>query len=111
MNVVPWGFYNVIMWTTKRYNRPLIYITENGVDAPGESAMEIEVALKDDFRFIPHHLFLSLHICSDNTPSMLVIGTVRVAFYNSYISEMRRAMTDQANIAGYFAWSLLDNFE
>lgn len=68
------------MWTTKRYNRPLIYITENGVDAPGESTMEIEVALKDDFRFIPHHLLLSLHICSYNTPSMLVIGTVLIYF-------------------------------
>ncbi|WOL07266.1 beta-glucosidase 43-like [Canna indica] len=28
-----------------------------------------------------------------------------------YISELKRAMDDGANVIGYFAWSILDNFE
>ena len=35
----------------------------------------------------------------------------RVSYYDSYIAAMRRAIRDGANIAGYFAWSLMDNFE
>lgn len=58
LQVVPWGFYNVIMWLHNRYatalgdgsTGPLIYVTENGVDVPGESEMSIEEALNDTFR-------------------------------------------------------------
>jgi beta-glucosidase len=66
LNVVPWGFYRVIMWLhdryaveevvvigdniTSRFTGPLIYITENGCDAPGESAMSVQEALNDTFR-------------------------------------------------------------
>ncbi|MBA0643091.1 hypothetical protein Goklo_027410 [Gossypium klotzschianum] len=35
----------------------------------------------------------------------------RVNFYRSYLKELKRAMDDGANITGYFAWSILDNFE
>lgn len=35
----------------------------------------------------------------------------RVNYYRSYLKELKRAMDDGANVTGYFAWSLLDNFE
>lgn len=35
----------------------------------------------------------------------------RVNYYRSYMKEMKRAIDDGANVTGYFAWSLLDNFE
>ena len=77
-------------------------------DAPDESTiMDMEVALKDDFRCL--NIFLC--VCYTITRLLWLPLLRRVAFYNSYISEMRRAMVDHANIAGYFAWSLLDNFE
>lgn len=37
--------------------------------------------------------------------------TKRINFYKSYITELKRAMDDGATVIGYFAWSLLDNFE
>lgn len=40
-----------------------------------------------------------------------VHDTKRVNYYSSYISELKRAIDDGANVIGYFAWSLLDNFE
>ncbi|PPE00079.1 hypothetical protein GOBAR_DD02869 [Gossypium barbadense] len=35
----------------------------------------------------------------------------RVNFYRSYLKELKRAMDDGANVSGYSAWSVLDNFE
>lgn len=31
--------------------------------------------------------------------------------YRSYLAELKKAIDEGANVAGYFAWSLLDNFE
>ncbi len=42
-------------------------------------------------------------------------GTVhdpeRVAYLHGHLSAVRRAITDGAEVRGYFLWSLLDNFE
>lgn len=35
----------------------------------------------------------------------------RVEFYKTYLAELKKAIDDGANVVGYFAWSLLDNFE
>jgi beta-glucosidase len=35
----------------------------------------------------------------------------RVRFYQSYLNELKKGIDDGANVLGYFAWSLLDNFE
>ena len=36
----------------------------------------------------------------------------RVLFYHNYTSEMQRAINeDGVDVRGYFAWSLMDNFE
>ncbi|KAJ0113494.1 hypothetical protein Patl1_02235 [Pistacia atlantica] len=36
---------------------------------------------------------------------------IRINYYRDYISSMKKAIDDGANVIGYFAWSLLDNFE
>jgi beta-glucosidase len=35
----------------------------------------------------------------------------RVAFLQAHLAEAHRAIRDGVNLKGYFAWSLLDNFE
>lgn len=37
--------------------------------------------------------------------------TTRINYYKAYITQLKRAIDDGANVEGYFAWSLLDNFE
>ncbi|KAH7516045.1 hypothetical protein FEM48_Zijuj10G0092800 [Ziziphus jujuba var. spinosa] len=37
--------------------------------------------------------------------------TTRINYYKGYISEMKKAMDNGANVIGYFAWSIVDNFE
>lgn len=80
--IVPWGMYGCVNYLKEKYGNPTIYITENGMDQPGNL-----------------------------TRDQYLRDVTRVRFYRSYISELKRAMDQGANVAGYFAWSLLDNFE
>ncbi|CAK4948402.1 unnamed protein product [Aphanomyces euteiches] len=81
--MVPWGFRKVLAWIQDRYAPPGgIYVTENGA------------AIADFDR-----------AAAEN-------DTLRVQFYESYIVEMHKAITeDKADVRGYFAWSLFDNYE
>ena len=80
----PGGIYNMLHWISKRYNAPEIYITENGCSEPHESTGVLPDVLDDRFR---------------------------VAYYFEYLENVAAAITDGVKIKGYFAWSLLDNFE
>lgn len=40
-----------------------------------------------------------------------VADSYRIDYLKTYIAEVLRARKDGANVTGYFAWSLLDNFE
>lgn len=48
-------------------------------------------------------------------PDAVVGGTVndmqRIAFYQQYLGQVLRAKQEGMRVGGYFAWSLLDNFE
>ncbi|KAI4351000.1 hypothetical protein L6164_005394 [Bauhinia variegata] len=79
---VPWGMYKVLMYMKEHYGNPTMFVTENGMDDAGNLT-----------------LVRALH------------DTARINFYKSYISNLKMAVDDGANVGGYFAWSLLDNFE
>ena len=46
-------------------------------------------------------------ICEDGH----VHDSYRVDFFEKYLKNVRRAIDEGVDIRGYFAWSLLDNFE
>ena len=37
--------------------------------------------------------------------------TSRIDYYKGYLTQLKKAVDDGANVVGYFVWSLLDNFE
>jgi beta-glucosidase len=79
------GFRDLLVWISKRYGFPRIYVTENGTSIKGENDMPREKILQDDFR---------------------------VKYYDDYVRAMADASRlDGVDVHGYFAWSLLDNFE
>jgi len=83
--VYPQGIRSILNWIQHRYQPEMIYITENGVDVPGESNMPVEQALKDTFR---------------------------LNYLQGYLSEVAKAINlDGAKVKAYFVWSLMDNFE
>eukprot|EP00249_Psilotum_nudum_P032012 c47105_g1_i1 orf=277-1869(+) len=82
--VVPWGLQKELMWITERYNKPPIFVTENGMD-------------QEDSQETPLDEFIN-----DN---------MRVQFFRDYLSSVVRAIREGADVRGYFVWSFLDNFE
>ncbi|PVH93636.1 glycoside hydrolase family 1 protein [Periconia macrospinosa] len=77
-------FRKLLCWLWTRYRRP-IYITENGCPCPGENTMTVEEAVDDQFR---------------------------IRYFGLYLDAISRAIyEDGVNISGYYAWSLMDNFE
>ncbi|KAF7544732.1 hypothetical protein G7Z17_g9715 [Cylindrodendrum hubeiense] len=79
------GFRDLLVWLSRRYGFPKMYVTENGTSIKGENDMSKEEILKDDFR---------------------------LQYYDDYVKAMAQASTfDGVDVHGYFAWSLLDNFE
>ena len=84
LEVYPRGIYDLVMQISREYDFPPIEITESGcsyLDAP----------YPDAAGHIP--------------------DTRRIAFFRSYLSELRRAIGDGAKVRSYHAWTLLDNFE
>jgi beta-glucosidase len=80
---VPWGLRKLLNWVDRRYHHVPIYVTENGWSTKGgESWAEG------------------------------VVDDGRVLYYANYTGEVQRAIAeDGVNVRGYFAWSLMDNFE
>ncbi|KAK9917352.1 hypothetical protein WJX75_003452 [Coccomyxa subellipsoidea] len=85
LKVTPWGFRLMLNWVNNRYQPNEIVVTENGMSMKGESAMPMPQALQD---------------------------TQRVNFCRDYVAAATDAVNlDKVPMTGYFAWSLLDNFE
>ncbi|XP_034197717.1 beta-glucosidase 13-like, partial [Prunus dulcis] len=82
--VYPKGLYDLVLYTKKNYNDPIIYITENGMDEFNNPKVSLERALDD---------------------------SNRIDYYYRHLCYLQEAIIEGANVQGYFAWSLLDNFE
>ncbi|KAL5983323.1 Beta-glucosidase 12 [Asimina triloba] len=81
----PRGIRDVLVYIKERYNNPVIYITENGVDEYNNATLTLEEALEDH---------------------------MRIRYYRRHLSYLYKAIRkDGVDVRGYFAWSLLDNFE
>ena len=80
--VWPNALYDMVMRITSDYGRPAIEITENG--------------------------------CScgvDPDDKGVVNDTPRIEYHRGYLEALARAIGDGADVRGYHAWTLLDNFE
>ena len=80
--VWPDALYEMLMRITRDYDRPVLEVTENG--------------------------------CSyGDAPdaSGVIHDTRRIEFYRGYLEAVARAIDDGADVRGYHAWTLLDNFE
>ncbi|KAF3770205.1 family 1 glycoside hydrolase [Cryphonectria parasitica EP155] len=81
----PRGFRELLVWLSKRYGYPKMYVTENGTSLKGENDMQLAQIVEDDFR---------------------------VEYFDGYVRAMAQAsQEDGVNVRGYLAWSLMDNFE
>jgi beta-glucosidase len=80
--VWPDAIYDMLMTLTREYDAPVLEITENGCSyGDGPGADGV------------------------------VRDARRVEFYRGYLEAVGRAIADGADVRGYHAWTLMDNFE
>lgn len=79
--VYPEGIYELIMRLTNEYKIKRILVTENGAAFP------------------------------DTVEETGVHDSKRVSYYQRYLEQVLRAIKEGAPVHGYFAWTLMDNFE
>ncbi|MCY7294039.1 GH1 family beta-glucosidase [Alteromonas sp. a30] len=79
--VFPQGLTDVLVDLHQRYTLPPLYITENGAAMP------------------------------DTLQNGEVMDTDRAEYIQTHLQAVENAMQQGVDIRGYFAWSLLDNFE
>ena len=80
--VYPAGIYDLLIQLKNKYNVEDIYITENGCSYSDGPNADKKI---DDQR--------------------------RIDYHRSHLEELKLAIRDGVNCKGYFAWSLMDNFE
>jgi beta-glucosidase len=81
--VYPQGLVDTLLWIKDKYGNPPVYITENG--ACFFDPPQVEGPVLED--------------------------PLRVDYLRKHITAVHTAMQRGADIRGYFAWSLFDNFE
>jgi beta-galactosidase len=79
--VVPDGLRNMLLWISERYQQPVIYVTENG---SAEHEPTLSKALQDKGR---------------------------QDYLTGHLRAIGQALERGVQLQGYFAWSLMDNFE
>ena len=80
--IYPPGIYDLLMKLKNEYKVQNIYITENGCSYGDGPNSEGKIN-----------------------------DTRRIEYYHSHLTELKRAIEDGVPCSGYFAWSLMDNFE
>jgi beta-glucosidase len=80
--VWPPAMYEIVTRITRDFNRPQIEITESG--CAYHDAPDANSAIND---------------------------TLRIEYHRSYLQALAASIADGADVRGYHAWSLLDNFE
>jgi len=81
--VYPEGLTETLLWLRERYGELPLYVNENGAAFPDP----------------------------DTVPEGGIQDILRVDYFRSHILAVRDAMAQGADVRGYSAWSLLDNFE
>jgi beta-glucosidase len=81
--VFPEALTRILLWVKERYGNPPIYITENGA-AFYDPPQPIDGKVEDP---------------------------LRVEYYRRHLRAAHDAMKKGVDLRGYFAWSLLDNYE
>jgi beta-glucosidase len=80
--VWPKALYDMVMRITRDYNRPVIEITESGC---------------------------AYNAGPDGTGA--IHDPRRISYHREYLAALAQAMAQGADVRGYHAWSLMDNFE
>mmetsp|Transcript_19540 Transcript_19540/g.53509 ORF Transcript_19540/g.53509 Transcript_19540/m.53509 type:complete len:603 (-) Transcript_19540:11-1819(-) len=110
--IVPWGLRELLLHVQRTYAPPGgIIITENGcAHEPAESDAGT-VQPKSCVRVDPATREIHFESPCEDLEGETFDDPERVRFFRAHLSAVHAAHAGGADVRGYFAWSLLDNFE
>ncbi|KAK2970562.1 LOW QUALITY PROTEIN: hypothetical protein RJ640_024972 [Escallonia rubra] len=82
--VYPQGVRLTLLYIKEKYNNPIVYITENGIDEKNNASLTLQQSLTDNFR---------------------------IMYYQRHLLNVVQAIKEGADVRGFFAWAIMDNFE
>ncbi|CAN7095498.1 unnamed protein product [Brassica rapa subsp. narinosa] len=83
--IYPKGIRDLLLYAKFKFNDPVLYITENGINENDDGTRPREEILKDTFR---------------------------IEYHDKHFQQLHKAIVeDGCDVRGYYAWSLMDNFE
>ncbi|XP_022149004.1 vicianin hydrolase-like [Momordica charantia] len=82
--IYPDGIRLLMKYIKEEYKNPPIYITENGMAYSDNSSQPIKEALKDG---------------------------IRIRYHHTHLAALLEAIKEGVNVKGYYAWTLMDDFE
>ncbi|KAA8515714.1 hypothetical protein F0562_018675 [Nyssa sinensis] len=82
--ICPKGIKDLMLYIKEKYNNPAIYITENGMADLNNSTLSVKEAIQD---------------------------SLRISYIHDHLWHLQTAIKEGANVKGYFAWTLFDDFE
>nr|CAB3457419.1 unnamed protein product [Digitaria exilis] len=80
----PKGLRELLLYTAREYNNPVIYVTENGIAEENSKSIPLKNALKDGHR---------------------------IRFHSQHLQFVKHAIRNGVNVKGYFTWTFMDCFE
>lgn len=86
--------------------------TDMGWEVHAPALTRLLVRIKKDYRAPP--LWVTENGCAfkdEPGPDGKVHDAARIKFFEEHLEAVHRAIADGVDLRGYFAWSLLDNFE
>lgn len=96
--------YDLLMNVRQNYTKLPIYITENGIAMDGE----FDKSDNDEAFGTIMTSYDGVDYVSDDGK---VHDNARILYLQKHLKQLLRFMKDDGNIKGYYAWSLIDNFE
>ncbi|KAJ0091260.1 hypothetical protein Patl1_14158 [Pistacia atlantica] len=82
--IYPVGLEKILVFMHENYQKPIIYITENGVAEKRNDSLPLTVSLKDPFR---------------------------ISFIRQHLYRINKAIQRGVNVKGYFHWTAADDIE
>jgi len=88
-----------------------VAITDMGWEVYAPAMLELLVSLNQKYNLPPIYITENGAAMNDKLVDNAVNDVDRIEYYQQHLQAVASAITQGVNIVGYFAWSLMDNFE